>query len=271
MPAVALVGLTMRRGLHRAAIVVGIATVACSATAGADELDPTGGLRARASSAPEPAPTGASRDELIRRWDLDGNGRIDESEASIARARMRRARVELEQGGGIDPLTGAPRIVADDNAADREEPAKPLPSVTDPPAASGDSQPPSGPPGTRVPTVTGTGTGPRPPATSERASAVQPRTTGNRPTAITGGVRAGAPAARAGYGSLMPGTTLNAGRPAPMPQPRSLPGGGRRGGLVPTLPGRGAVARPAMPTRPAPPTLSPSTTPRITADEIGGF
>jgi hypothetical protein len=87
---------------------------------------------------------------------------------------------------------------------------------------------------------------------------------------MTGGVRAGAPAARQGYGSLVPRGDLNAGR-KPLDLPRTpLPGGARGGaGLLPSLarpaiPGRGA---PTVPQPPAPPAVQP----RVTAEDIGGF
>lgn len=277
MPAAVIHRVIASRGSVVPCLAACAALVVSMAMAADEEIDPTGGLRSRVPSAPEPAPTGATREELVRRWDLDGNGTIEPSEASIARARMRRARLELEQQGGIDPLTGKPRAVAGSTSSKAEEPADQPPLTTDPPPADVDTQPPPGPPGTRVPTVTGTAAtrGPVPPRppTPDQPATPRPAPIGTRPTTITGGVRAGAPAARAGYGSLVPGTTLNAGRPVPTPQPRSLPGGGRRGGLVPTMPGRGTAGRPAVPvpTRPAPPPLPPPSTPRITADEIGGY
>ena len=55
----------------------------------ADEPDPTGGLRSRGMVPSAPA-AGQTREELVRQWDLDGNGTIDASEAAVARARMRR-------------------------------------------------------------------------------------------------------------------------------------------------------------------------------------
>jgi len=51
---------------------------------------------------------GMTRDELLRRFDLDSDGRIDEAEAEAARARMRRERVDTMQNSGLDPLTGRP-------------------------------------------------------------------------------------------------------------------------------------------------------------------
>jgi len=50
-----------------------------------------------------------SREELLHQWDLDRNGTVDETEAEIAKSRMRRARTEAARNSGIDPLTGRPR------------------------------------------------------------------------------------------------------------------------------------------------------------------
>ena len=55
---------------------------------------------------------GTTREELLRRFDLDANGRIDEGEAEAARTRMRRERVDTMQNSGLDPLTGRPRNAA---------------------------------------------------------------------------------------------------------------------------------------------------------------
>ncbi len=69
---------------------------------------PSGGLlpeRGRAST------SGAIlRQELIKRWDLNTDGRIDESEADVARLRMRQDRNENQRNRGLDPLTGRQRV-----------------------------------------------------------------------------------------------------------------------------------------------------------------
>lgn len=59
-----------------------------------------------ASPAQQPS---TSRDELIRKWDLDRDGKISDGEAEVARSRMRRARMSAELGGGADPLATRPR------------------------------------------------------------------------------------------------------------------------------------------------------------------
>jgi hypothetical protein len=90
MPAAVIHRVIASRGSVVPCLTACAALVVSVAMAADDEIDPTGGLRSRTPSAPEPAPTGATREELVRRWDLDGNGTIEPSEASIARARMRR-------------------------------------------------------------------------------------------------------------------------------------------------------------------------------------
>jgi hypothetical protein len=72
------------------------------------------GIVASSAAAQQPA---TSRDELIRKWDLDRDGKISDGETEIARSRMRRARLNAELGSGTDPLTGRPR--ADENATGR--------------------------------------------------------------------------------------------------------------------------------------------------------
>lgn len=54
-----------------------------------------------------------SREELMRQWDINHDGKVDASEAEIARGRMRRARTEAMMNSGNDPLTGKPRVATD--------------------------------------------------------------------------------------------------------------------------------------------------------------
>lgn len=99
--------------------------------------------------------------------------------------------------------------------------------------------------------------------------------------AVTGGVRAGAPAAVPGYGAEA-WSDLNAGRrQAPLQPSSPSSAAASSGGLLPTIrqPGRtGAIILPAVPgrsPRPAgqglPPPAAPSIPPppRMTADELG--
>ena len=55
----------------------------------------------------------SSREELMRKWDIDRDGKVDASEAEIARGRMRRARTDAAMHSGIDPVTGKPRVATD--------------------------------------------------------------------------------------------------------------------------------------------------------------
>jgi len=253
------------------ASVVAMAVVGGRAGRGEDpaEIDPTGGLRSRGVGVPA-ADTDVSREELVRQWDLDGNGSIDASEAAVARARMRRARLEMELGTSIDPLTGKPRIVSEGTPDDPDDgPSQPdmdEDAGNHPRAADTDA-----PPGTRVPAVrpavTGTA-GPRVPAITSSGSstpgggAAAPRSSSWRPGSLTGGVRAGAPAARSGYGGRVPKPDLNAGFPRPVLS--GTRGYAPRGGFLPTV-------RPSATPRPVAPPLAPATPPRVTADELGGY
>jgi hypothetical protein len=58
------------------------------------------------------APT-SSREELMRKWDVNRDGKVDTGEAEIARSQMRRARNDAMLNTGNDPLTGKPRAAID--------------------------------------------------------------------------------------------------------------------------------------------------------------
>jgi hypothetical protein len=58
------------------------------------------------------APT-TSREELMQKWDINRDGKVDEGEADVARSRMRRARIDAQMNSGTDPLTGRPRVPLD--------------------------------------------------------------------------------------------------------------------------------------------------------------
>lgn len=264
-----------------AVLLVSTVAVTCvavrpSAAQSTEEHDPTGGLRSRGMvPGVKESGSGTSREELVRQWDIDGNGTIDPSEVSIARARMRRSRLELELDSGIDPVTGKPRVLADNEPTDQETPAgsDELPDMPSEPGKRSSAQ--SAPPGTRVPeakpAVTGSSSPSVPKVPSRPGSDPERRTTSqspswspSRPGSVTGGVRAGAPEARPGYGSLGPKPDLNAGIPLPdagrQPGSRVLP----RGGLLPS-------SRQPMAPRPTTPAAPTSRPPRVTADDIGGF
>lgn len=270
-------------GPVRLAVLLLVSTVAATAFAvrpsaaqSTEEPDPTGGLRSRGMvPGVKDSGSGTSREELVRQWDIDGNGTIDASEVSIARARMRRSRLQLELDNGIDPITGKPRVLADNEPTDEEAPAEgdDLPDMPPEPSKRSSDQPAL--PGTRVPdskpAVTGSSS-PSVPRVPSRTAGDPERRTSNqgpswapsRPGSVTGGVRAGAPEARPGYGSLGPKPDLNAGIPVPdtsrQPGSRVLP----RGGLLP-------ASRLPMAPRQTTPTVPTPRPPRVTADDMGGF
>ena len=253
-----------RDRLRRGGVLVAVALMAGLQAAGSpcrgqatEEIDPTGGLRSR-DTAPPPAAGPASREELIREFDLDFNGTLDVNEAAVARARMKRTRQELEAGMEIDPLTGKPRAASEGNAA-AEAPQPNDSPVVDPPVRrrrKGAGEPAL--PGTRVPDAS-------PVKSGTARSATQ------RPGARTSGADAGSarpwsslapsrPGARPGYGTITPKPDLNAGMPRPTLGRGGVPGGG----LLPSIRSP-AMARPLTPAAPRP------TPRRVTADDIGGF
>jgi len=188
---------------------------------------------------------GPTRGEILRRFDLDADGKIDEGEAETARSRMRRERVESGRSSVIDPLTGRPRAATP--AAGRE------------PTAAGDARRSPGKPDDK----------PRPPAAKEdaRKSATDapPAPPPGRVQPLTGGVRAGAPAVRSGYGAAGPKQDLNAGRPRESP-PAPNAARGRTGVQSPgRSPPPSATPRTATP-RPSP---LPQGFQGPTADDIG--
>ncbi|MEI6505393.1 MAG: hypothetical protein WCO90_05865, partial [Planctomycetota bacterium] len=135
---------TLTIGLPIMAAALGLLIAASPDSARAQapaDLDPTGGLREGVDSGS--TTVGMTREELVRKWDLDGNGTIDESEAVVARTRMRRSRLEMQLNAAIDPLTGRPRVT---DAADEPSVAADIPPQPR-------RHPPAGPslPGTRVP------------------------------------------------------------------------------------------------------------------------
>jgi hypothetical protein len=204
----------------------------------------------------------ASRDELMRQWDVDRDGKIDASEAEIARGRMRRARTEAMINSGNDPVTGKPRVPTDpitgrpvprDAAAtDRsggfaptdDDPLILVPGNGERPGATDSGiggtadkvQPPrpsqrdrEALPGTRAPSMPSMlpSMAPRLPAGGSSPDPGQrppgPSSAAGRPGIIAGGARAGVPGARPGYGAATPTRDLNAGRlPGGLPQTRGV-------------------------------------------------
>ena len=245
------------------------------------------------SKEPEAPPPVLSRGELLRRFDLNFDGKIDEAEGELGRAKLRREREEEErqrqEREEINPLTG--RLRSEETLEKQAEPRKRriisiddlLPGNEDAPPDSllGDE---AGEP------VAGAGRGtasrkerdePIDPAVASRSrsggllgSKEAPRSAARKPPAtpdagstrpglLSGGVRAGAPPARPGYGA--PSTTtpgggsksprpLNAGRPLGSPRPGSSPAkpgapaaGNGAGGQLPARPqtGRSSATQPA--------------------------
>ena len=238
------------------ALVAIAAAVAAAADGGAGR---SGGL--------VPAPR-KTREELIREWDLNSDGKIDQGEAEVAASRMRRERAELRLNSGIDPLTGLPRDEAGEDGAEQDERTpedadadmmleeEPLDADTrleddERPALPGTRVPKPRLPGSEKPAETRDLNAGRKPAGPVGAAAVD-----NLRRPLTGGARAGGIPARAGYGSGVPSRSLNAGRPiepktrviAPAPTTS-------RGGLAPPATPRATVTRPATP---APPRPAPS-------------
>lgn len=231
--------------LAAAALVAGTGT---STSMAADATRPPAGSTARPT--PLPVVPRKTRDELIREWDLNSDGKIDIGEAEVAASRMRLERANIRLNTGLDPVTGRPRgePEPEEDSVEDEEPGSDLAAELD--AATQQSKPKP------APRITTSGTHP------ERSSAAPFPT--QRPLPATGGVRAGAQAARPGYGAA-PAPSLNAGRPlntapaANTPRPlnaaasaHQAAGGPRTAG--PTVPGAsGASQRPRGGLLPRPP------------------
>lgn len=273
------------RGVLVAAVAAVLVAPSAVSQSAAEETAPQrrGGLLPEQDAAPGMRSSTAT--ELIRRWDLNADGRIDPTEADIARSRMRSERIEARQGAlppGIDPQTGLPTAATD--GGDPQDLLLPPGS----PTGGGGGRATAATPGTRKPDAAGgPATGAPRQEPSGRSRVPQPRdatrggdqrpeaarttvpdvrSTPQRPQPVTGGARAGAPAARPGYGSTGPKSDLNAGRlPAGLPPSRGLPPpGGRGSARSASAPPAGPQGRTAQPPR----TFAPP--PRVSAEEIGG-
>jgi len=192
------------------------------------------------------ATTGMTREELIRSWDLDGDGTISKSEADLARARMRRQRLEMQLGSGLDPLSGLPRDSSTELGPDDDgdEPVFRLPPETEPTPRRrptdnplpGMSAPNFAPPNLATPTTTST----MPDSTRRASDSPQ---SGRGPAAPSaGGPEPGAPdsgsppaAERSGRASWLPPRPLG-----------STTTGGLRAGAAAAVPGYGGTQRPDL-------------------------
>jgi hypothetical protein len=213
---------------------------------------------AGAMTAAEPAarvstPT-LTREELIRKWDLNSDGKIDTGEAEIAASRMRRERAEMRLNSGIDPVTGRPRGEAPPAAEPQPDPDELAEDLFGPKEEPADGEEPDddAAPGTRVPRPT---LPERKLSDRQRAGERKPAAPAPKRQPITGGVRGGGVAARPGHGDGTKAAPLNAGRPlvttGPVPgrsgrpgmavrgpvtgKPQEPAGNERRGGLVPQV------------------------------------
>jgi hypothetical protein len=229
-----------------------VAAIGASTSVAADAARPPGSSAARSTAVPIlPRKT---RDELIREWDINSDGKIDVGEAEVAASRMRLERATMRLNTGFDPVTGRPRGEPEpkEEPVEDEKPGSDLAAELDAATQQGKPKP--------APRTTTSGT-----QSAKSGAALFPT---QRPLPATGGVRAGAQAARPGYGAA-PAPSLNAGRPLataqPSPGPRPLnaaasaqqPAGALRTS-GPMAPGaNGAAQRPRGGLLPRPPLQPP--------------
>lgn len=211
------------------------------------------------------------RELLLRKWDLDGDGKIDEGEAEAARVKMRRERAELQGkslfGRTKEKAAAAPLPEQEPAGSgllaplqpDAEQPRRERPAAAEPKRQelNAAARPAPGQPDSGPGRPTGIATGQRPAAAAAAAdsdTSAQPRPGRERgASVVTGGARAGG-LARPGYGSSVPRGDLNAGRPVPPRTAVQRPP--MTGGLLPT-PRRGPTSVPV-----------PAAQPRVTSDDL---
>jgi hypothetical protein len=181
-----------------------------------------------------------TREELLKKWDLNGDGKLDVGEVEVATSKMRLERAEMRLSTSLDPITGKPRNpVTDDLEGDADDDGgaggerKPL-TVDELAAKLGftltdaDGEPRSGPRSPDSPATdagrpeTSAAIAPRPtfglpPLRSQQPGAPAPPGSpavgsGSPGLPLTGGVRGGGLPARPGYGSQVSPPSLNAGR-----------------------------------------------------------
>ena len=229
-------------------------------------------------AAAKPSSPALTREELLRRFDLNFDGKIDEAEGEIGRSKLRAERREEEERQQrerdlIDPLTGRPREEAKETEPKRKRRIISiddlLPGADDP--AGADDGAPGADPGAADPSRGGASLGSKErPRSAARQMPAAPAPGNGRPGLLSGGVRAGAPPARPGYGAPATPPTggskasrpLNAGRPAGSLLPgsstarpaagnagsRAAPAAGNPGaGQAPRLPQTGRSSAPQAP------------------------
>jgi hypothetical protein len=243
-----------RRSAAVAVVTGGLLAMLASAAVAADAPRRPPASPAPAASTPTPVIPRKTREELVREWDINSDGKIDIGEAEVAASRMRLERANIWINTGIDPITGRPR----GEPEPEDEPAE-EDSDTDDPFDAADDDTPTPP---KKPAGRTTTSGTQPPSNNAARLPQQ------RPMPLSGGVRAGAQAARAGYGTAAP-QSLNAGIPIPRPQPLNgrgsqetpsnlnagrplnAAGGGRQfGPIVPGQPGASGNGAGAAASRP---------------------
>ena len=245
------------------------------------------GKGASDAAAPPSAPA-ITREELLRRFDLNFDGKIDQTEGEIGRSKMRAERKEEEERQQrehdmIDPLTGRPREEAKEIEPKRKRRIISIDDLlpgADDPADANDVDP-----GAADPSRGGGSPGSKErPRSAARQMPAAPAPGNGRPGLLSGGLRAGAPPARPGYGAPSTPPTggskssrpLNAGRPVGSLLPgsatarpaapaagnagsRAAPAGGNPGaGQAPRLPQTGRSSAPqASPSAPRVPLFPP--------------
>ena len=196
------------RPLSRRIVLATVVTavIGGSMSGAADAARPPAGSAAR--STPAAVVPRKTREELIREWDINSDGKIDIGEAEVAASRMRMERATMRLKSGFDPVTGRPRgdSEPEEEPVEKEEPGSDLAAKLD--AATEQAK------ARATPRTTTSGTQP---GTSNAALFPTPR-----PLPVAGGVRAGAQAARPGYGAS-PAPSLNAGQPLTSTQPSAEP------------------------------------------------
>lgn len=232
--------------VNRAAVTVAALVFVASSAHAQAPTEPArrGGLLPGRTA--NPAPQFRTRDELTRQWDLNADGTIDESEAEMARAKMRRQRTEVMQKLQASPLAKpAAEMAADADLADD------------------------------------TLMFPDPPASPPKTAAAKPDTTTQKQPADDAGGKPPAPKRDLNAGRLPAGFPPARGIPAGTPPPGrigiAMPGqsppsattGVRRGGTLvpPTTPPPARTTRQPPALRPVP---AVPARPRVTAEEIGG-